>query len=1323
MKAGKKVFALGFTVVVVFLSGPSSLMMKKQAVADSTASTRSISASPVSDSDYEVQPNPDVNPVLGFTVISDSNLLAYTRTSITHSDGKHWNVLYRAEDRQIGCMSSDGKYVIFSPELVRFGATMTIAPLYAGVLAKHGASYRLSRLTAFKIPLGHSLVDIRFTGRGEGFLTTIFEYAYFKITENQNGKLEARFTQHILPIGSNSGGGVFGSSPNQKEFPVIAVNEGAIVEASNEALRISPLIDIYKTGVKTFELDEGLISCTMFDSSTIFFLSSKRLFIASRTDAGAYKVIEDSAIKIRTRSPYGAGAIPVDEICSLLAMNDSDVFALTMTGSLLKGEYSKKRGTISDWQVAAILPLYNRGILARLNQNTILIGGTSVVKYFVGARGWPTAVAPRDREFLRTARFSVVMFDAGTTYGVGIGKFDRSLPIPYVYLVELSGQNRLYLSQDGATFPGNTFDMADQHGVTGRSVENKLYKSNFGLSVAIGDINEDGSDDIIDSYLSGPPVVLVNNGRGYFRDETSESGLDTDLMRSECVTLADVNNDGYLDLFATSFVRSDRLFMNKGGGRFRDVTKECDLASKGKSITAVFGDLNGDGYPDLYVGRWNAENSLYLNNGDGTFRDITKESGTGRGQFHETNSVLLADFNNDGKLDIFVGDREASNRLFLNEGDGHFRDVSRESGLADSTYTYGSVFGDFENDGRLDVLVVGLGTIRFYRNTGNGRNGVPVFVDETAKFLPGSDYYNGYNTGAATFDVDGNGDLDAIVGQYQGHTMLFKNNLNSVPGKHKNFIEVNIEGDESNRDGIGAKIKLLMNGRMKAYREVMSTYGYASSSSRTQLFGITDPDAKYAIEVNFPESGVKRFVNVLPGSRIGVYEHIGIERDYFLARKNLTGLIMSPRFRTATAESLSLFILVLLLLTVRFPYFGSKKIARGLKAPLAFSAIAMFVFAGIDGGIYLLEQIFFSTGRWIRGSHDLVTEHLLPIFLTLLLTTVLVRVKEKRKSGELLRRAAYGRLYSLLRKFSHGEGPAVVLNRLAFFVDNLNDLIGDSSNQKNEVSVDQSAKGVEVQDANDDPKARFLAVLNEYIENVQGEIENITDAIDVIIGSGIHDQGSGLPRPTAGILKQASGHLLQNVKAMRAKLTRTIETSELDGRIQKETLNNISSIKSSLDDLRKMFDEEFVSEIGRVAADEVGKFRSEYRDFLFGYEDKSAGARGIIGEGELREILLILIRNSIEAISSFGSPENPKTIFVGVHATATSIVIEEEDNGPGVPVESRSLVLSGDFTTKGSGHGFGLRYVLSCLSKYGGEIHLDESRVGAKFVVRIEKAV
>ncbi|MCL4539816.1 MAG: VCBS repeat-containing protein, partial [Bacteroidetes bacterium] len=195
-------------------------------------------------------------------------------------------------------------------------------------------------------------------------------------------------------------------------------------------------------------------------------------------------------------------------------------------------------------------------------------------------------------------------------------------------------------------------------------------------------------------------------------NETNESGLNTDLMRTEGITLADVNNDGYLDLFATSFVGSDRLFVNEGGGRFKDVTKQCGVASKGKSITAVFGDLNGDGYPDIYVGRWNADNSLYLNNGDGTFRDITSESGAGCGELHETNSVLLADFNNDGKLDIFVGNREGGNKLFLNDGNGHFKDVSKESGLADTMYTYGSAFGDFEDDGRLDLIVAGLTTVK-----------------------------------------------------------------------------------------------------------------------------------------------------------------------------------------------------------------------------------------------------------------------------------------------------------------------------------------------------------------------------------------------------------------------------------------------------------------------------------------------------------------------------------------------------------------------------------------------------------------------------------
>jgi hypothetical protein len=148
----------------------------------------------------------------------------------------------------------------------------------------------------------------------------------------------------------------------------------------------------------------------------------------------------------------------------------------------------------------------------------------------------------------------------------------------------------------------SVLNIADKRGLTGRGEKNTAENEyiNYDVAVVAGDVDEDGDEDIIVSYLGGSSELYLNNGDGYFRNATSEAGLNMWIGRSECVTLADVNNDGYLDLFTTSFVSRNRLFLNKGGGHFKDVTQMSGFDSRSLNVCAAFGDINGDGYPDLY---------------------------------------------------------------------------------------------------------------------------------------------------------------------------------------------------------------------------------------------------------------------------------------------------------------------------------------------------------------------------------------------------------------------------------------------------------------------------------------------------------------------------------------------------------------------------------------------------------------------------------------------------------------------------------------------------------------------------------------------------
>jgi hypothetical protein len=493
------------------------------------------------------------------------------------------------------------------------------------------------------------------------------------------------------------------------------------------------------------------------------------------------------------------------------------------------------------------------------------------------------------------------MFTSGGA-AVAVGDYDND------------GYEDLFITDSDAGKPNHLFhnngdltftDVAEQAGVAGGNDGTAIVSDAVWF-----DYDNDGLLDLLVARF-GTPILYHNEGHGKFKNVTATSGLNK-FGNTIAVIAFDYDNDGKLDLlFGNYFGPANlldlkdphvlpnnldnatngggvTLWHNTGHGTFEDVTEKAGLGKlTGWTLDVGHGDFNNDGFQDIYLACDFGTDHVFLNNGDGTFREVT-EKATGWDTKKGMN-VDVADYNNDGWLDIYVTNiyddymKECA-MLWQNMGDGTFADVSAEVGVCDTGWGWAAKFGDFDNDGWQDLFVVnGL------RSAGS-ESYLPVLLPMlTAPGIDFSDLNNWpdignrswsgfqkkrffHNQGDSTFreigakagvnnDRDGRG-IGVIDLDNDGRLDLVQTNANQAPIVYHNvsqgvgnWIELKLIGTRSNRDGIGARVELRAGG-LTQIRELDGGNGYSGQSSRRVHFGLGGASKIDHLQVRWPSGHI-----------------------------------------------------------------------------------------------------------------------------------------------------------------------------------------------------------------------------------------------------------------------------------------------------------------------------------------------------------------------------------------------------------------------------------------------------------------------------------
>ena len=508
------------------------------------------------------------------------------------------------------------------------------------------------------------------------------------------------------------------------------------------------------------------------------------------------------------------------------------------------------------------------------------------------------------------------------TMGTGLGWIDYDQDgLMDLYFVQTAStdwykapgplRSALYRNNGDGTFT----DVTDKAGVGGEGL--------YGQGVAVGDYDNDGYPDL---YLMGygHAILYHNNGNGTFTDVTAKAGVGDEGQWSSSAAWIDYDRDGHLDLAVCNYIQWTptnnlwcgekrpgyraychpdnyrgqklKLYHSNGDGTFTDVSEKSGVGvpeAKGLGIVSV--DLNNDGWPDILVANDTWPNFLFLNNHDGTFRDVSFSSGVAAsedGKYEAGMGTDAADVDGDGWLDIYVTHLDFElDRLYHNNRDETFDDVTYASGLANKAIFLSGVsmkFMDYDNDGWADIFQSNgamLDNIHMYHSEVSYEEPKLMFRNlGQGKFEKVSDHLGPDFTrptagrGCAVADFDNDGDLDVAVLNRGDYPQLLRND----GGNANNWLSVKLVGTKSARDATGAVLKLVSEG-VTQIEQAKGGMAYMSAHDPRIHFGLGERKTIDSLEIKWLSGTVDKLTNVPINQIIAVKEGAGIVPGHFLS--------------------------------------------------------------------------------------------------------------------------------------------------------------------------------------------------------------------------------------------------------------------------------------------------------------------------------------------------------------------------------------------------------------------------------------------------------
>ena len=425
----------------------------------------------------------------------------------------------------------------------------------------------------------------------------------------------------------------------------------------------------------------------------------------------------------------------------------------------------------------------------------------------------------------------------------------------------------------------------------------------YGMGCVAADYDNDGDSDLYVTNF-GENLLYRNNGDGTFTDITAHAGVTGGEKWSSSCAFVDYDHDGNLDLYVVNYLDydlakdrdwhdsrgrriysnpqvyagvSDTLYRNRGDGTFTDVTRQAGVYNgDGKGLGVTCGDYDNDGRIDIYVANDTTPNFLYRNVGDGRFVDIGPFTGAAyneHGVAEGGMGVDFGDYNNDGSLDIFVTNfSNETNTLYRNATDGVLIDSTNIAGLGEVSFlklAFGTKFFDADNDGALDLFVANghlyttesdaleyAQTDQFFINAGKG-----TFADVSER---SGEYFliKRVGRGAAFGDYDNDGDIDIFVVNLNQEAVLLRNE----GGNRHNWLRIRTVGIKSNRDGIGARIEVVTRSHAQI-REVQAGSSYLSGHDLRLLFGLGTETRAETVRIIWP-SGMEQTLKDIEANQL-----------------------------------------------------------------------------------------------------------------------------------------------------------------------------------------------------------------------------------------------------------------------------------------------------------------------------------------------------------------------------------------------------------------------------------------------------------------------